>query len=232
MKYGVVPAGGLGSRMSHLGYSKELLPVGGIPVIEYILARLMSIKVRQIFVTSHPDKADLNHYLTHSSPHQAHIKLILRERLGLLDGIVSPAENLTLNDELYFGLPDTIWYPANGFAAIMPIAEPLVLGLLPSDNPSLYGSVVIDKAGSILKMAEKPVNPVSPWIWAFGKIAVKIVPDLVNLGERTPQSVFTEVLGKYCAQKQGRGVPIYSGRYLDVGIPANLTLAEEFLHEK
>lgn len=231
MNYGVVPAGGLGSRMSHLGYSKELVKVNGLPVIEYILARLTLIKIKKIYVTSHPDKQDLNHYLLEDSPHKHKIEVVLGERRGLLDGIVSPAKFLKPNDNLYFGLPDTIWFPTDGFKQISTFSDPLVLGLIAQPNPSLYGSVVLNSSGSISKIVEKPAVPESPWIWAFGKILVNIIPELILLEKNNPHLVFTDILGLYSQQFGGRGVTLNDGKYLDVGIPDNLAQAETFVNE-
>ena len=53
----------------------------------------------------------------------------MRPRRGLLDGIILPQQFLREDDELYFGLPDTIWYPKDGFAQLDKLKGELVLGL-------------------------------------------------------------------------------------------------------
>lgn len=225
MKYGVVPSGGLGIR-SGLPHSKELAKVAGRPVIEYVLDRLTIAGIKHIFVTSAPDKTDLNSYLSTRSPHHHLLTVLLGERRGLLDGIVSPAATLSPNDELYFGLPDTIWYPETGFTALTRVSGDLVLGVLPSTTPELFGSVTIagDLATSII---EKPAHPTSHWIWAFGKFQVSIVPELLHLSVLNP--VFTNLLGGYANIHELPIITFPEGKYFDTGTPSGLLEANQYV---
>jgi len=218
MRYGVVPSGGLGKR-SQLSHSKELALVAGRPVIEYIFDRLKLAGINQIFVTTHADKVDLIKYLTNISPHKSSLKIVLGERKGLLDGIVSPGFNLYPTDELYFGLPDTVWYPENGYKRIASVPNDIVLGVLPTDTPELYGSVTV--AGGYAKsIIEKPSNTTSLWIWAFGKFKVSVIPEFLRLSESNP--AFTNVLGSYTAKSPVPVVTFPSGKYFDTGTPLGL----------
>lgn len=225
MRFAVVPSGGLGLR-SGLPSSKELSRVAGIPVIEYIFARLKLAQVEAIFVTVSPDKTDLITYLTHDSPCQEMIHLCVGPRLGLLDGIISPARSLASEDELYFGLPDTVWFPNNGFAQLAKVKGDLVLGLLPTDTPQLYGSVIVegDVATSIV---EKPSISTSPWIWAFGKFRAKIAQDLLALSSSHP--AFTDTLGAYARLHPVKVVTFADGKYFDTGTPEGLSATNHYV---
>lgn len=227
MRYGVVPAGGLGIR-SGLTHSKELAKVAGIPVIEYVLDRLVSAGIRCIFVTLAPDKTDLINYLRYSSPHAKLLTLQIGPRRGLFDGIVSPAVSLNPSDELYFGLPDTVWYPETGYRSIFGVAVDLVLGVLPSTTPELYGSVNIS-GGYATTIVEKPGNPTSPWVWAFGKFKVSTVPLLTNLSATNP--AFTNILGEYTKVNPIKVITFAGGRYFDTGTPAGLRDANQYVQK-
>lgn len=227
MQYGVVPAGGLGTR-SGLTHSKELSAVAGVPVIEYIFDRLVISGITHIFVTLAPDKTDLIDYLVHVSPHSSQLILRVGPRRGLLDGLVTPATELSPSDELYFGLPDTVWYPEDAYRAVQGVHSEVVLGALPSDTPQLYGSVTV-KAGLATDIIEKPKHPRSPWIWAFGKFRVRVVSEFLDLANSTP--VFTNVLGSYARAHQVPVVTFAKGKYFDTGTPAALQAANHYVQK-
>ncbi|MEI8232710.1 MAG: NTP transferase domain-containing protein [bacterium] len=225
MRYGVVPSGGLGKR-SQLSHSKELALVAGRPVIEYIFDRLKLAGIDQIFVTTHADKVDLIKYLTNISPHRSSLKIVLGERKGLLDGIVSPGSSLRPTDELYFGLPDTVWYPENGYKRIASVPNDIVLGVLPTDTPELYGSVTV-AGGYAQSIIEKPSSTGSPWIWAFGKFRVSLIPQFLKLAEETP--AFTTVLGGYALTSPIPVVTFRDGIYFDTGTPLGLAATNHYV---
>lgn len=227
MRYGVVPSGGLGTR-SGLPHSKELALVGGIPVIEYIFDRLVIAGIHKIFVTTAPDKTDLIDYLKNVSPNRKLITISIGERQGLLDGIISPAHFMEKTDEIYFGLPDTVWFPEDGFKEIAKVKNDLVLGCLPSDTPEIYGSVNVEK-GIATSIIEKPKNPTSPWIWAFGKFKVSLIPTLLNLSKSDP--TFTNVLGSYAKSNSVKVVTFKSGKYFDIGTPAGLSATNQYVQK-
>ncbi len=227
MRYGVVPAGGLGTR-SLLPHSKELALVGGKPVIEYIFDRLYRAGITKIFVTTAADKTDLISYLTTDSPHKDQLKIIIGERKGLLDGIISPGQSLNAGDTLYFGLPDTIWYPEDGFLQLDNIVEDLVLGAIPSDTPNLYGS--LELAGDVIsKVVEKPASPNGPWIWAFGKFKVKVINEFQEAANLSP--AFTDILGHYAKNHVTHAIKFEDGVYIDTGTPAGLKEANNYVQK-
>ena len=58
MKYGSIPAGGLGTRLQPLGFSKELAPVAHKAVIEYLIERMLLAGIDKIFINTAEDKTD------------------------------------------------------------------------------------------------------------------------------------------------------------------------------
>ena len=60
MKYGSIPAGGLGTRLQPIGFSKELAPVGRRAVIEYLIERMISAGIDKIFINTSEDKLTLH----------------------------------------------------------------------------------------------------------------------------------------------------------------------------
>lgn len=232
MKYGSIPAGGLGSRLQPIGFSKELAPVGRRAVIEYLIERMIMSGVDKIFINTAEDKTDLIRYLSTKSKFKDNLIFTVRERKGLLDGIVMPEQFLRVDDELYFGLPDTIWYPKNGFAQLDKLKGELVLGLFDTCTPERFDSVVINKENRIQSIEVKVEHPKSKWTWAMGKLTVHAARLLrqyeSKLGEKP---LFGEAMHLYCQDNPGYAVELEGSHCLDIGTPDDYDRAESFLKQ-
>lgn len=228
MKYGSIPAGGLGARLQPIGFSKELVPVSGRAVIEYLIERMVLAGIKKIFINTAEDKADLIRYLASKSPHAEKFIFLVRPRRGLLDGVVLPEQFLREDDILYFGLPDTIWYPKDGFVQVDKQPGELVLGLFDTGTPERFDSVVIDKKNKIQSIKVKVKNPPSKWTWAIGKMTVKVARSLPHL------SLFGESMNVYAQQQSAYAIELKNSSCLDVGTLEDYSLANQFVknHEK
>ena len=232
MIYGSIPAGGLGTRLQPIGFSKELAPVARQAVIEYLIERMVLAGIDKIFINTAEDKTDLIRYLSDKSVYKNNLIFIVRERKGLLDGIVLPEQFLHDDDELYFGLPDTIWYPKNGFKQISKVKGELVLGLFDTGTPERFDSVVLDKDKRIKSVEVKVDDPKSKWTWAMGKMTVKVARSLkayeVNQGKKV---LFGDALNFYCQSNLGYAVELKGSSCLDIGIPDDYEKAESFVKQ-
>lgn len=230
MKYGTIPAGGLGTRLQPIGFSKELVPVHGRAVIEYLLARMCEARIDKIFVNTAPDKTDLIKYLAEKSEYRDKLIFLVRERKGLLDGIVLPESYLSETDELYFGLPDTIWYPTDGFAQLDKQAGDLVLGLFDTGTPKRFDSVTTNDTNQIQSIKVKSDKPQSDWTWGIGKMSVKVARELriyeKMLGDKP---LFGEAMNLYCQDHPGFAHKLEGSSYLDIGIPEDYQRADSFV---
>lgn len=228
MKYGSIPAGGLGTRLQPLGFSKELAPVSRRAVIEFLIERMVLAGIDKIFINTASDKSDLIRYLADKSPYKDNLIFMVRERKGLLDGIVCPQEYLREDDELFFGLPDTIWYPKDGFVQIDKQPGDLVLGLFDTGTPEKFDSVVIDKNNQIKSIEVKVPNPKSKWTWAIGKMKVSVARQL------KPNPLFGVSMQEYCSAHRGYAVEIKDSSCIDIGVPDEYEKAEVYVkkHEK
>ncbi len=225
MQYGSIPAGGLGTRLQPIGFSKELAPVGGRAVIEYFIERLLLAGIDKIFINTADDKSDLIRYLATKSQYRNNLIFLVRERKGLLDGIAQPTQFLRQDDELYFGLPDTIWFPKNGFQQIKAKAGKLVLGLFKTSTPERFDSVVTDKKGKIQSIEVKVASPKSTWTWGIGKVQVSEIPTLLSYRK----ILFGESMYEYAKKHKAFAVQLKGSRYLDIGQLEEYRKAEKFL---
>ena len=232
MKYGSIPAGGLGTRLQPLGFSKELAPVAHKAVIEYLIERMVLAGIDKIFINTAEDKTDLIRYLSTKSIYKDNLVFLVRERKGLLDGIVLPEQFLHPDDELYFGLPDTIWYPKDGFTQLDQYQGELVLGLFDTGTPEKFDSVVIDPQNRITSIEVKVAKPKSRWTWAMGKLTVRTARLLREYeGRLGDKPLFGQAMHLFAQDYPSYAVELSGSHCLDIGIPDDYDRADAFVKQ-
>jgi len=84
---GVILAAGAGSRLGALGrrHSKPMLPVGGRPLIAWVIERLHAAGVGSLIVVRHADDAALETYIHDTMPDA--LLAVQHERLGIADAL-------------------------------------------------------------------------------------------------------------------------------------------------
>mgnify|MGYP001592489460 FL=1 len=232
MKYGSIPAGGLGLRLQPIGFSKELAPVARRAVIEYLIERMLLAGVDKIFINTAEDKSDLIRYLAGKSVYKNNLIFMVRERKGLLDGIVQPEQFLRPEDELYFGLPDTIWYPKDAFSQLDRYPAELVLGLFDTGTPEKFDSVVVDKQNKINSIEVKVAKPKTKWTWAMGKLTVRAARLLreyeAQLGDKP---LFGDAMHLYAQDYPSYAVELADSHCIDIGVPDDYDRADAFVKQ-
>lgn len=137
LRYLVIPAAGLGSRMKtvHPALPKEMLPVGRFPAIHYAVMEGLSAGIVNIIIIINKCKEIIRHYFEgdafrknlHLSPHQelkyfykkCSISFLYQEKpLGEADAI-SLAEDMVGTDPFAVVYPDNIYFPAPGSVRIL-----------------------------------------------------------------------------------------------------------------
>lgn len=225
MKYGSIPAGGLGTRLQPIGFSKELAPVARRAVIEHLIERMLLTGIDKIFINTAEDKMDLIRYLATKSIYKDNLIFLVRERKGLLDGVIAPEQFLREDDELYFGLPDTVWYPKDGFVQVGDMQGELVLGLFDTGTPERFDTVVIDEKNKIQSIEVKIKIPKSKWTWGIGKMTIRTARLL------KPNSIFGASLNEYAQSYPAYAMQLGRSSYLDIGVPDEYEKAEAFIKQ-
>lgn len=161
----ILPAAGLGTRMKEAtgGGSKELLSVGGEPVISRALAEAKEVGADEIFVISAEEKQDLNAYLSGQG-----VEVLLQTNpIGL-----GPAVAQALADEdCVVLLPDSFFFPQSPsprlLAELKGNAElAIAFRSVPDELVSRYGIAQIDDEGKLTGLIEKPKLESAPSRWA------------------------------------------------------------------
>lgn len=224
--WGIIPAAGAGSRIQPLAFSKELLPVGsrldrGIErpraVSEYIVERMLLAGADKICFVVSPGKADILAYYG-GSVGTAHIAYTVQSQpAGLCDAIFRALPLISRDEGVIVGLPDTIWFPANGLCTLP--TDVLSFLLFPVERPELFDAVRTDEAGNVLEIEVKQSRPHSSWVWGAFRMPGTVLAELCDLWKARGQTdeYFGTLVNAYLS-RGGRAVGVRAGNsYVDVG---------------
>lgn len=175
--WGIVPAAGLGTRIQPLAFSKELLPVGlrqeggtehPRAVCEYLLDRMLQGGATRICFVISPAKTDIINYFGGRFGNAAICYAIQANPEGLCDAIFTTLPFIPPEDDVLIGLPDTVWFPENGFQQLP--SRKFSFLLFPVERPELFDAVITDEQGFVQKIEVKEKKPSTDWIWGGLKL--------------------------------------------------------------
>src|SRR3954469_13320016 len=176
--WGIIPAAGKGSRLSPLAFSKELLPVGSYrdgdterprAVSEYLIDRMIAGGADKICVVIAPGKSDIVEYYGGQVRGVPICYAIQPKPAGLCDALFRALPFLAQDEQALVGLPDTVWFPQDGFQRLDDGG--LSFLLFPVDHPELFDAVVTDEAGHVSEIQVKTERARSRWIWGGFKVS-------------------------------------------------------------
>jgi dTDP-glucose pyrophosphorylase len=224
--WGIIPAAGRGSRIQPLAFSKELLPVGSrvdggverpCAVSEYLVERMIAGGVDKIAFVISPGKSDILEYYGAGRREAAAVYVVQPAAEGLCDAIFRAAPLIDPGDQVVVGLPDTVWFPMEGFAAL-PDGE-LSFLLFPTEQPQFFDAVVLDADDHVVEIQVKHADAASNWIWGAFKMPGSILRDLHELWLRRGRAdeYIGTLVNAYLAAG-GAAVGVRAGEaYVDVG---------------
>ena len=186
--WGIIPAAGMGSRIQPLAFSKELLPVGSRledgterprAVSEYLVERLIAGGADKLCFVISPGKSDILSYYG-SRVWGADIAYVVQPSAGgLCDALFRALPLISPDEAVAIGLPDTIWFPADGIARLP--KDQLSFLLFPVERPELFDAVVTDETGAVSEIQVKRADPDTSWIWGAVRMPGRVFHDLHRL---------------------------------------------------
>lgn len=239
--WGIIPAAGAGSRIQPLAFSKELLPVGSRlerdverprAVSEYLVERMITAGATKICFVISSGKSDiLSYYGGEVGP--AEIAYVVQPNpAGLCDAIFRAVPFVAPDEQVLIGLPDTIWYPENGFA-LLPHHE-LSFLLFPVARPQYFDAVVTNDAGQVLEIEVKQPKPRSSWIWGAIRMPGHVLHFLHELWREPGRrdEYFGTLVNAFLA-RGGSASAVHAGEaYVDVGTLHGYREAIRLLNEQ
>jgi glucose-1-phosphate thymidylyltransferase len=218
---GIVPAAGYATRLQPLHLSKEVYPIGGRPVMDYLVERMRAAPCDELRVVTRPDKRDV---IENAKRHGATV--IEAQPVSLAESFATGMRGLAGDDVVLFGFPDAIWHPADAYRRILPLLESgwkVALGLFPAADLTRYEPVVFDESSRVLRIEFKPPRPSSSFIWGCAAATASALSSLEE--EEEPGVLFNKL-----AASGAVGCLPLEGSYLDMGTPQGLSEAEASCH--
>jgi dTDP-glucose pyrophosphorylase len=224
--WGIVPAAGLGTRIQPLAFSKELLPVGTRndggterprAICEYLLDRMLQAGATRICFVVSPAKADIISYFGGRIGDAPICYAIQSNPGGLCDALFPALPFISPGDDVLVGLPDTVWFPVNGFDHL-PRREFSFL-LFPVERPELFDAVITDDGDRVKEIQVKHANPSTNWVWGAFRLPAEEFFGLQSLWHEREQSdqYIGTLVNAYIEKGHNVGAVRRGETYVDVG---------------
>lgn len=211
---GILPAAGHARRLQPLHCSKEMLDVGGRPVIDYLVERMRAGGCDELRVVTRPDKYDVVSYAKRIGA-----SVVFGQPATINESFAAGLRGLHSDTVVLLGFPDSLWQPVDGYRRLIAAVEAgreVALGLF--EAPGLVGSdfLTLDDSGRIAEFHIKPADPPSSWIWGCAAARARALEGIER--DEWP-SAFMDSL-----QRDGvelAGIPL-SDAYIDIGTRESL----------
>jgi dTDP-glucose pyrophosphorylase len=224
--WGIIPAAGAGTRIQPLAFSKELLPVGsrfdhGIErpraVSEHLVERMIRGGATKICFVISREKADILSYYGGQIVGVDLAYAVQPQPAGLCDAIFRALPLVQPEDPVLVGLPDTIWFPEDGFSLLRD--DELSFLLFPVERPELFDAVVTDDEGAVLEIQVKQPGARTHWVWGAFKMPGSVLAELYALWREPGRGdEYIGTLINAWLARGGRARGVRAGEaYVDVG---------------
>jgi dTDP-glucose pyrophosphorylase len=183
--WGIVPAAGIGSRIQPLAFSKELLPVGSrfdgvverpCAVSEYLVERMIRAGANRICFVISPGKSDILEYYGGSYGPATNVYVVQPAPAGLCDALFRSAPLIARDETVLVGLPDTVWFPVDGFSALSD--SHLSFLLFPVEHPEFFDAVIVEDDDRVREIQVKRTGAGSHWVWGAFRLPGHVFHDL------------------------------------------------------
>lgn len=165
----VIPAAGHGTRLRRTGGSKEMVELGGRPLIAHLLERVHVARPDVVRVVTRPEKDDLITYLELEG-----CEVVRAEPPHVGASIAAGIAGLEPESIVVCGFPDTLWEPLDGFLQLVGVVEDgaaVALGLFDVTRAMAKRCDVVALAdegasrSAVTDIDVKPPDPRSHRIW-------------------------------------------------------------------
>lgn len=214
---GVIPAAGSAQRLQPLPCSKEVYPIGGLPVMDCVVERMRAAGCGELRVVTRPDKPDV---VAHARELGAIV--IEGEPASLAQSLALGLRGLDDSEVVLVGLPDTIWDPVEGFVSLLEHLgdrAAAVLGVFESDAPERSDVVVLDEGGFVRSVHVKEARPPGRLVWGCAAAKVAALAGLERHREPGHHFAALAAAGRLRAVR-------FPGKLIDIGTPAALAAAQ------
>jgi glucose-1-phosphate thymidylyltransferase len=213
---GVLPAAGRAERLQPLDGSKELLEIGGRPVLDYAVERLRAADPDEIRIVVRPQKDDVRERAL-----ALELTVVEAEPKSLAESVLAGVAGLADDDTVLVDLPDAIWEPVDGFRLLLGALGPgtdVVLATFRSAEPERGDVVEVDADDRVTAVHVKSPEPPGNEVW--GAVAARAAALGALRSHAQPGNLFDELA------REGRVHAVrFPGEFLDIGTKEALARA-------
>jgi len=218
------------------GLPKELLPVGGKPLLQWTLEEAAAAGLERAVIVTSPDKPHIAEFLSHR-PHatpRLSVSLVVQPRPRGLGDALTCARAITARDDIAVLLPDNLFGGGPAIAAVLDAFRRtglscVLIAAIPAAGAAGQGATGrarcrprSDGLWDVLAVAEKApaepstLTPIGRWVFD-----ATLFERFERLRARLPAGAELDdvpVLQELATEGRLVGVPL-AGRFFDVGLP-------------
>lgn len=243
---GLIPAGGLGTRMLPFKVWKELINVGyrsiqrkGQSIVlpkviaEYTLENMIHAGAKNFMIVLNDQKYEVFRFFGDGSLYDINIGYTCQNIHSLVTGMpiaIDTTYEWIKNKVVLMGMPDTIIEPNYSFSKLVQEftdkQADLVLGIMPTNNPEKLAPVELDTDGEIKKIYDKPkitdiYNTWTSAVWSprFTHLLHTYVAEAALIGSGNKQELLLSDVFTLAIKKglKVQGIYFQEGAYYDMG---------------
>ena len=244
---GLIPAGGLATRISPLPCSKELYPIGlqefrgeqGLRpkvVCHYLLEKMKLAGVAKAYIVLREGKWDIPSYFRNGAIVDMHISYLVLSLPFGTPFTIDEAYPFVRQSVVAFGFPDMLFRPDDAFVQLRSRLDSsgasVLLGLFPAQEPNKVDMVDI-KDGRVLQIIVKPSSTNLIYTWGIAlwtPVFTEFMHDFVNVRKARSATqpeinVGIVIQAAIEAGIEVEAIPVSSEPYLDIGTSEGLAIA-------
>jgi glucose-1-phosphate thymidylyltransferase len=248
---GLIPAGGLASRIAPLPFSKEVYPIGFGDVegkegarpkvaCHYLLEKMRLAGINKAYIVLRVGKWDIPSYFRDGALVDMHLAYL---SLGSSFGApytLDQAYPFVQHSIVAFGFPDIVFHGDDVFAQLLARQADTqacaTLGLFPAEQPQKVDMVDWQDDGEVREIVAKPHLTrlshswcIAVWTPAFSQFLHEYVAAHKSTAETEPEaSVGAVIQAAIEAGLRVQAVPVSGKGYLDIGTPEGLVRAMKY----
>lgn len=230
----VVLAAGKGERLLPLTENrpKHLLPIGGKPLLEWILEGMVGAGVDEALLVTHYMEEQIKGYFGDGKRLGLELSYVSQEEMRGTADAFRMAEDFAGGEE-FLGVYGDLFLPPEGFEALIRARRKgeTTMCVVPVDDPSRMGVVALegDRVTAIVEKpapGEEPSDLANAGMYIFQPGIFRLI-DETGLSSRNEYEITDSLRALIDSGATLRAVTLPKGSWLDVGLPWNLLEANE-----
>jgi NDP-sugar pyrophosphorylase family protein len=193
-----------------------MYPIGGRPVMDYLLERMALAGCREIRVVTRPDKKDVSEHAR-----QRGATVLFGRPPTVSASLLMGLAGVDAEARVLFGFPDTLWQPRDGFVPLLEALQrgaSVALGIFRAAEPR-RSDVVTLEGDRVTAIAVKPERPSSDLVWGCAAVPARLLEQLEP--ELEPGLYFHRLARRGLV----RGIRL-ADPFVDIGTPESLRRAQ------